>query len=80
MSNFTKVLKKYRDKRGLSQRDLALKLGYSTPQYISNVERGVAPMNLKKISKLAEIVGTKPFTFKNALMKDYKKHLDHFIK
>lgn len=41
------LLKQKRTQAGLSQRDVADKLGYSTPQFISNWERGasIPPMN-----------------------------------
>lgn len=45
------LLKKKRISAGLSQRDVADKLGYTTPQFISNWERGVSypPINALKI-------------------------------
>ncbi|MEK2645275.1 helix-turn-helix domain-containing protein [Bdellovibrio sp. BCCA] len=51
-------LKEKRMKAGLSQGDVADKLGYSTPQFISNWERGVSmpPINtLKKLGQLYKI-------------------------
>ena len=42
-------LKKARSKMGLSQRDVADKLGYTSPQFISNVERGLCSPPLKKL-------------------------------
>lgn len=43
-------LKERRLSVGLSQGEVAKKLGYKTPQFISNIERGAAspPMNLLK--------------------------------
>ncbi|WP_295906261.1 helix-turn-helix domain-containing protein [uncultured Bdellovibrio sp.] len=51
-------LKEKRMKASLSQGDVANKLGYSTPQFISNWERGVSmpPINtLKKLGQLYKI-------------------------
>jgi transcriptional regulator with XRE-family HTH domain len=51
-------LKQQRAAAGLSQGDVADKFGYSTPQFISNWERGVSrpPINvLKKIGELYKI-------------------------
>lgn len=55
---FGKYLKQVREAAGLSQRDVADKLGYSTPQFISNWERGVShpPVSaVKKISILYKV-------------------------
>lgn len=51
-------LKSARQKSGLSQHEVAKKLGYGTAQFISNWERGISnpPIsNLKAISKLYKI-------------------------
>ena len=51
-------LKEKRVAAGLSQKDVADKLGYSTPQFISNWERGVShpPINaLKKIGEMYKV-------------------------
>lgn len=39
----------------LSQRDVADQLGYSTPQFISNWERGVSQPPISSLKKLAEL-------------------------
>ena len=47
-----------KDKRmaaGLSQRDVADKLGYSTPQFISNWERGVSHPPISALKKLGDL-------------------------
>lgn len=51
-------LKEKRQNAGLSQGDVSKKLGYGTPQFISNWERGISspPINaLKKIASLYNI-------------------------
>ncbi|WP_413942733.1 helix-turn-helix domain-containing protein [Bdellovibrio sp. HCB-162] len=51
-------LKAKRGQAGLAQADVAEHLGYSTPQFISNWERGVSmpPINtLKKLGQLYKI-------------------------
>lgn len=53
-----KFLKEKRVQSGLSQKDVAEKLGYSTSQFISNWERGIShpPMNtLRSLSELYKI-------------------------
>ena len=54
----SKLLRSSREKKGLSQRAVADKLGYESSQFISNWERGVSqpPMNtLLKLIELYEI-------------------------
>lgn len=48
-------LKQKRIAAGLSQRDVADKLGYSTPQFISNWERGVSRPPINALKKLGEL-------------------------
>ena len=55
LANF---LKTHRENSGLSQADVAQKLGYTTPQFVSNWERGISapPFNaLKKLAVLYKI-------------------------
>ncbi len=49
------LLKQKRIKAGLSQRDVSNALGYSTPQFISNWERGVSTPPMDAMPKLAEL-------------------------
>lgn len=48
-------LKEKRVAAGLSQKDVADKLGYSTPQFISNWERGVSHPPINALKKLGEM-------------------------
>lgn len=51
-------LKRKRVSAGLSQRDVADKLGYETPQFISNWERGVSYPPVKELGKIAAMYKT----------------------
>ena len=56
--NLGAYLREKRERAGYTQSDIAQKLGYSTPQFISNFERGLCapPMkNLKTFVKLYKI-------------------------
>jgi transcriptional regulator with XRE-family HTH domain len=44
-----------RDKAGLTQREVSLALGYSSAQFISNFERGIAVPPLKKLKILMKL-------------------------
>lgn len=80
MNHSGKLLREYRLRQGLSQNQLARKIGYGSGQYVSNIERGVSLVPADKIVKLAKIVGTKPYKFKAALLRDYKTQLDLIVK
>ena len=47
--------KNYREKAGLTQREVSDVLGYSTPQFISNVERGRCRFPVGKLGKLKKL-------------------------
>jgi transcriptional regulator with XRE-family HTH domain len=48
-------LKDKRSETGLTQSDVAKKLGYSTPQFISNFERGLCAPPLKNLKLLVKL-------------------------
>jgi transcriptional regulator with XRE-family HTH domain len=59
MDELFKVMGKYlqekRVDRDLSQGEVASKLGYSSPQFISNIERGLCAPPLRKLRKLIDL-------------------------
>ena len=48
-------LKEKRSQSGLSQKDVATKLGYSTSQFISNWERGISQPPIHTLRTLAQM-------------------------
>lgn len=54
---FAEKLKKLRIEAGLSQRDVANKLGYSTPQFISNWERGISRPPVSALGTISSLYG-----------------------
>jgi transcriptional regulator with XRE-family HTH domain len=44
-----------REKAGLTQRDVSEALGYSTPQFISNVERGRCRFPVEKLNRIKKL-------------------------
>lgn len=48
-------LRTHREQSGISQAEVAKKLGYSTPQFISNWERGLSAPPFNALKKLANI-------------------------
>ena len=53
----TVTLKEAREAKGLTQADLSEALGFTTPQFISNAERGICQIPPKHYKKLAKLVG-----------------------
>lgn len=54
--NFGKFVKKARIQAGLTQNQLAKRLGYDTSQFVSNIERGLCAYPLNKFKKVAKIL------------------------
>jgi transcriptional regulator with XRE-family HTH domain len=54
-SEFSSFLKKKRNLAGLSQKEVSEQLGYSTPQFISNWERGMSTPPITVIKKIASL-------------------------
>ena len=56
-SNHTNAIqwKTLREKAGLTQREVSDSLGYSTPQFISNVERGRCRFPIQKLPKIKKL-------------------------
>ncbi len=48
-------LKKKRLESGISQMEVARKLGYTSPQFVSNVERGLCSFPLNKLKILVDL-------------------------
>lgn len=58
--SLSETLKKARIKQNISQRDLAEKLGYTSPQFVSNWERGVSNPPMSTLSELVKILKLDP--------------------
>lgn len=50
------LIRTHRLKNNLSQGQLAKKLGYTTPQFVSNLERGLAQLPPRQVKKFARIL------------------------
>ena len=67
-----------RTARKLSQTDLA-KVIKTSPQYISNFERGIAVINLSKLKKLIRKIKADPMAVKHALIEDYEYKISKYF-
>ena len=68
-------VKAVRKETGLSQRDLAYRLGFRTPQAVSNIERGVSPFPRSLISKFAELFTLNTDGLLDAILTEVKEKL-----
>lgn len=68
-------LKRKREISGLSQARVASILGYSSPQFVSNFERGLCSPPMKKLLKLVELYEIAPEEITELLMELQKRYL-----
>lgn len=54
--NEGKLIRSYREASGLTQGEVTKKLGYTSPQYLSNQERGLSAVPDKKINALCATI------------------------
>ena len=66
-----KYLKQKRIEANLSQLQLATQLGYTSPQFVSNWERGVALPPLKICKELARLLKVSRKEMRHELIKNY---------
>lgn len=74
-----KFLRNERIKAGLTQGEIANKLGYSSPQFISNIERGLSVIPLKTLSVLVNEYRINPDTMIKTIMESQKQILKKFL-
>jgi len=76
MTNTAKFLKERRTQLGLTQAEIAKKLGYSCSQYISNMERAQCHPPAKDIKKLSKILRVNSSTLIAHMVGDYRDDLE----
>ena len=72
-------LQAHRIKSGLSQGDVATKLGYSSPQFISNFERGLCAPPLNKLKLLVNLYDLNGEELVRLMLKEHEKHIRRAI-
>lgn len=70
------IIRKARTGAKLTQAALATKLGYSSPQFVSNWERGKALPPFKTLPKIARQTKTEYNAYWPVLVKDLEKTLN----
>jgi len=76
MKSVGELIKEYREKKGLSQRELANKIGFKeihSGQIISNIERGESPLPKKLIAYVCHAVGIPADLMFEVWMKEQEK-------
>jgi transcriptional regulator with XRE-family HTH domain len=76
---FSIFFKEKRLAAGLSQSELSTKLGYTGPQFISNLERGISQMPISKLPILADIFEIPVLEFVEIIVKEHAKELRNKI-
>ena len=75
--------KAYREDVGLSQLEVATKLGYSSAQYVSNIERGLSAPPADKLGKFVKIFrlnGRQAEEIKDDLVACFTRYLNKHLK
>lgn len=65
-------LKSARVKNNLSQSDVSRHLGYSSPQFISDIERGIATIPIKKLKLIMQLYQITPDQILDILIEQQK--------
>ncbi len=73
--------REFREKAGLTQRQVSDALGYTTPQFVSNVERGRCRFPVEKLPKLKRLYRLSNDQVVDMIMTEEKRGLlQHFKK
>jgi transcriptional regulator with XRE-family HTH domain len=75
-----KIIKERRLKVGLSQGKLAEAFGYASPQFISNIERGLCGIPADNILGLAKVLKINPEVLIAADVAEYERQLRERVK
>ena len=68
-------LKDIREQSSLTQADVSTKLGYSSPQFISNIERGISVVPLKTLGRMVGLYKVSPDSVVRIILDSQKKLL-----
>ena len=77
---FSTQWKHFREKAGLTQREVSDALGYTTPQFISNVERGRCRFPVEKLPKIKRLYRLSNDQIINLLLSEEKEGMIKYLK
>jgi transcriptional regulator with XRE-family HTH domain len=66
------TVRNFREKKNMTQLDLAKILGYETSQFVSLFERGLSKIPMEVLGQLVIILGIPEKHFKAILLKDFE--------
>jgi len=73
---FGDYLKEKRIKANLSQAEVADELGYSSPQFVSNFERGLCTPPLSALKQMLQLYNISKREMVELLLRQERKHLE----
>ena len=73
------MVRDYREKKGLTQLELAKALGYETSQFVSLFERGLSKVPVEVMGQLVVILGIPEKHFKSILLKEFESEINSRI-
>lgn len=68
-------LRDTREGSQLTQADVSQRLGYSSPQFISNIERGISVIPLKTLAKMVHLYKVNPEIVVKIILESQRKLL-----
>lgn len=68
-------LKDVRERADLTQADVSNKLGYTSPQFISNIERGISVVPLKTLARMVSLYKVNPEAVTKIILESQRKLL-----
>jgi len=80
INKLAQFLKEKRTQSGLSQKDVATKLGYSTSQFISNWERGISQPPINTLRTLADMYNVAAEQMFNVLLEETMQQVQADLK
>ena len=76
MNSLGKLLKDKREKAGFSQAEVSKKLGYSSPQFVSNWERGLSTPPVVSLRAIAQLYKISPDNLFQVYLKSTLKQIE----
>ena len=73
-TNLGKMFREYREAKGLTQSQVASLLGYSSPQFVSNAERGLCRLPFEAISQLVKLYELDPEMIIEYLVRQHEEY------
>jgi transcriptional regulator with XRE-family HTH domain len=68
-------LKEVREQSAMTQADVSSRLGYTSPQFISNIERGISVVPLKTLSRMVTLYKVNPESVVKIILESQRKLL-----